>query len=142
MARVTIQHADINSGVAVRVKCTGVSVGGKKNNNKTPNANGDDLVYVQTQSYENLTYSISGIHYTGESGILSWADVITLYKAKNTSTNYAVLTVTYGDSTQLTGLAGTTDIKVALDTLNFPISTIDSKEAYLPVGSLTFTETK
>ena len=127
---------------AIIVKGTSVTPGGKKNIDVSPSANIEGPVKVQTQSFENLNFQIQGVHYTGEAGTLTWANVLTLYRHKFDNSNPAYLEVTYGDTKQLTGSDGvTTKIPVILESFNFPISTKDSKNGYMPVGSLTFKET-
>lgn len=149
MALVQLTHPDINSGSPVRVLCDKVTVTGSRNSQKNPNANPAnsglfELVEVQTQSVENPSLTISGIHYTGTSGTLTWDDVIILYETPydGTASTTTTLNVTYGDSTALKLLAGTSDIKVVLDTFNLPIDARDTDKAKLPIGTLTFIETK
>ena len=141
MSSITLTHEDINSGNPVTVKGARLTISGKKNNVSNPRANGDAMVEVQTQSYENFKYTLNGIHYTGASGILSWDDVITLYKVKYDGTNPITLNVTYGSSTILNGLSESTDITVVLDSLSLPIDQTDTRDGYMPIGSLTFVET-
>ena len=141
MATVTLTHEDINSGNPVTVLCNNIVIGGKKNVISTPDANGDGIVEAQTQSIENFTYVLSGINYTGAANTLTWDNVITLYKSKYDGTNYITLNVTYG-STGLKGLEESTDIKVVVESLSLPISTVDTRNAYIPVGTITLRETK
>lgn len=143
MAYVKITHPDINSGSPVYILCNNVTVSGTKKLDTTPNVNiQDGPVEVQTQSFENLNYSINGIHFTGESGTLTWLDLLTLYKSKYDGTNPAVLNVSYGTNVILSGLSASTDINVVLKSLNFPLSTADSKNAYQPIGTISFVETE
>jgi hypothetical protein len=141
MASVTLTHSSINSGNPVEIKCNVVSISGKRNTEKAPNANADGPVEIQTQGYENLVYNITGIRYTGAAGTLTWDDVLTLYKEGYDGTNYATLNITYGESTTLKGLEGSANIKVILETPNLSISAEDSRNAYLPMGTLKFSET-
>lgn len=141
-ASVLLTHTGINSGAAVRVLCSGVKLSGIKNNNKKPNANANSMAEVQTQTYENLKYLVDGIKFTGEANVLSFADILVLYKELYNGSNAATLNVTYGNNTVLSGLAESTDISVIMDTFNFPIDVKTSKDGYLPVGSIVFTETK
>jgi hypothetical protein len=48
----------------------------------------------------------------------------------------------YGTAKTLVGVDGTTmDIKVVMEGFNFPIDAKNTKEGYMPVGSITFVET-
>lgn len=140
-ANIALQHTDINSGVAVNIICDAVTVSGKKNIVSTPYANVSGPSEVQTKAPENFKYVISGVHFTDDANTLTWDHVITLYKATYDGTNYATLNVNYGDSKVLNGLSQSTDIKVVLEVPNLPISARDSRNGYLPVGTLTFIET-
>jgi hypothetical protein len=151
-ATITLTHPSINGGAAVHILCDRITVSGKKTVIANPNSNStDELVEVQTQSVENLSYSVAGIHYTGASGTLTYGDVLILLRHKYggaaaTGANaQALLTVTYGQAGSTTNLIGfdgsTTSIPVVLKDFNFPIDTRDSKEGYMPIGSLTFLET-
>ena len=146
MATVTLKHEDINGGVAVRVLCDSITLGGIKNIVSKSNANIDGPVEVQTQSFENPVINMQGVHfvatadYSGSDTILTFADVLILYKHKYNGSNQVILNVTYGN-TNLTSLSGT-DIPVVLKTFNLPIKIKQSKGGYLPVGTLTFVETK
>lgn len=127
---------------AIKVLGQSVTPSGKKNIDVSPSANIDGPVKAQTQSYENLTFQITGIHFTADSGTITYENVLTLYRHRFDNTNPAYLEVTYGDTKTLKGSDGTTTkIPVVLETFNFPISVTDSKNGYMPVGSLTFKET-
>lgn len=143
-ANITLQHTGINSGTAVRILADKVTVAGKKNNTAKPDANGTDHTEVQTNTFENLKYNISGVHYdTSVANSLQYTDVLILYKEKYNRGNAATLIVTYGNSTILPNLAGeTSGISVILDDFNFPIDVKDSRNGYMPIGTLSFIETK
>ena len=127
---------------AIRVLGQTVTPSGKKNIDVSPSANIDGPVKAQTQSFENLTFQIQGIHYTTDANTITYENVLTLYRHKFNNTNPAYLEVTYGDTKTLKGSDGTTTkIPVVLETFNFPISVTESKNGYMPVGSLTFKET-
>ena len=107
----------------------------------------DNQAYVQTQSFENLKYVVNGIRFTNELNTLTWNDVLTLYEAKYNGSNAITLNIGYadystGNITYVNGLAASTDIDVILETATLPISVSDSKDGRLPVGSLTFVETR
>ena len=137
-----LTHTAVNGGTPVRIMCDSITPSGTKNNNKKPNANGQSMPEVQTQTYENLKYLLGGVHYTGVANQLAYTDILALYTSKYNGSNAAVLNITYGDGLVLPGLSGSTDIDVILDIFSLPISAKDSKNGKLPVGSLTFSETK
>lgn len=141
-ANILLTNTAINSGTPVRIVAPIVNVSGTKNLTKTPIANGTDYVEVQTNSYENFTYSISNAYLTHETNTLTWNDVITLYKQQYDGTNYSTLNVTYGDGTALNGLSESSDIKVILNTVSIGMDTRGTKNSYRPVMNLTFVETK
>lgn len=138
-----LTHASINSGTPVRLLCTNINISGKTNISVEPDANGNNQVEVHKQSYENLIYNISGLHFTGAANTLTYTDLLTLYRAKyGGSYAPAYLTATYGDGTVLKGVDGsTTSIKVLLESFNFPISMTDSKNGYMPVANVVLRET-
>lgn len=142
MVSVLLTNTAINSGNPVTVYCDVITISGDKNNNKTANANGESMSEIHTQSYENPKYVMSGIHFTGTSGTLSFDDVLTLYTQRYNGSNATVLNVTYGDNVVLSGLSGSSDIDVIMDDFSLPISARDSKDGKLPIGRITFTETK
>ena len=142
--KVTLQNDSINSGVAVTIPCTVVTPSGSKNIINKPEANGSQMAKVQTQSFENLVYTIGGIYYTGESNTLTYDHVLTLYKQAFDDTNASTLTITHGKDTgtAVKGLGGSTSIKVILKTFSYPLDQSKSDRAYRPVGTLTFVETR
>jgi hypothetical protein len=145
MAYVKITHEDINSGNPVTVLCNSLTVSGNKTTDSTPDVNiQDGPVEVQTQSFENLNFNINGIHFTGDSNTLTWLDLLTLYKSKYDGTNAITLNVVYGLSNEkvLSGLSASSDISCVLKTISFPISVVESKNGYLPVGNITLIETE
>lgn len=143
MTSLQIKHTSINGGSYINISSNNVTVGGKKNNIASPNANlNGSIVEVQTQSIENLTYNIPNVHFTGSSTVLSYADVLTLYRATFDGTNPAYLKVVYGTATSLVGVDGTTvEIPVILQSFSFPVNVKDSRDGYMPIGNLTFIET-
>ncbi len=157
-ASVTLTHPSINSGVAVRILCDQVTVGGKRSNIADPNENNEGTqVQVQTQSPQNLIYTIRGVHFTNQTNTLTYAHILTLYRAKYDGTILgssaaALFTVSYGgvDSAgkysntpiSLVGFDGTTtSLRVVLDDFNFPVDVKDSKDGYRPIASMTLRET-
>lgn len=140
MASLTIIDSDINSGDQTSILADSVVVSGNKNNAKQPNIN-SDLVEVQTNTHENITFNVTGVHITNEEGTLTWSDVLTLYKKRYSGANSSALQIVYGEDNNLTGLGETTNIKVILDNFRFTIDTKDSKNAYQPKLTLMFSET-
>lgn len=129
-----------------RILCQQVTAGGKREVIVDPNANPTYLAYAQTQAVENTVYSLQGVHFTGASGTLTYADLLTLLKLNYNGTNAPLLTVTYGvgSSTQtLSDFTGsTTGIKVVVKDYTFPINVGDSREGYIPVATINFIETR
>lgn len=142
MASVYLTHEDVNSGSQVRVLCQSISISGKKNNQVKPDVNGDDIVEVHTQGFENPRYVCNNVYFTGAANTLTWDDVWSLYKAKYTGSNSITLNITYDTNTVLNGISTSTDISVILDTCSLNLDTSDSKDANRPIASLSFTETK
>jgi len=125
------------------VNGTSVTVAGQSNTFSKPNANGTDIVEVQTQSFNNPLYNIGGIHFTGASGTLSYPILLSMLKHKYDGTNAITLEVQYGNGTNLVGSDGvTTSIPVIVKSFNFPINTGDTDDGYMPVASLNLIETK
>lgn len=141
-ASILLTHTSINSGNSVIVKNAKVTISGKVNTQASPNSNAVDMVQVQTQSYENFKYVISGIHFTGEAGVLSWSDIVTLSKERYSGSNPIVLNITYGTGTVLSGQSASTDINCVMQTPTNVLDTNDSRDAGMPIGSLTLVETK
>lgn len=143
-AQITLTSPLINSGNPVTLKCNQISVAGKKNITHKPNANVSGPVYIQTQSFDNLGIGIQGVHFTGTSGTLTYDQVMDLYTGAydNTAATTVTLNVRYGVSNYLSGSDGATNIKVVLESFNYPIDATQTRDGYLPIGSLTFRETK
>ena len=146
MAVVTLTHPSINSGTAVTVLCDQINIGGKKNISNNSYVNGTSQAEIHTQSYENLAYQVQGIHFTGGANTLTYPMLLTLYRAKYdaTAATTCTLNIVYGAGTTSTvvGVDGsTTNIKVVMESFNFPLSVKESKNAYMPVGSINFVET-
>lgn len=145
VASVTISSSAL-SPTTKTILCNTVTAGVKRDVIASPNANPTNLAYVQTQGVENPAYTVQGVLFTGASGTLTYADMLTLIKLNYSGSNAPVLTVTYGigSSTQvLANFAGsTTGISVILKDFNFPISVTDSRGGYMPVATLNFVETR
>lgn len=168
---VTLTHTDINGGEPVVVICNTVKAGYNKINSANPNANYDGdspIVRVQTKSITNPIYTIGGVKYN--TGLKVIEDEVTyddavkvdgviynllteelakdLFTLENSDTNPIILNVYYGDGKQMLSLqkysgSRTADIPVTLNgTLDITLSTDDSKDAYMPLGSIILLETK
>lgn len=98
MAYIKIIDSDLTPSEKY-IMANSVTVSGSKNTDETPDVNiQDNPVEVQTQSFENFKYTVSGVHYTNATGTLTWDDVITLYKKRYNGTNYSILNIAYGNS--------------------------------------------
>lgn len=133
----------IYNGTTYTVNNTGVTVGGKTNLYNKPDTNGTTVVEVQTQGFNNPTYVLQGVHFTGKAGTLTYPALLNMYKHRYTGSNPIYLLVSYGASDNLVASDGvSTSIPVVLDSFNFPINTQDTRDGYMPVGSINFVETK
>jgi hypothetical protein len=148
----TIQHPSINGGVPVNVLCNKLTITGTKHNAKDPNATiTGSIVEVQTQSIENPIYTLSGVYFTNASGTLTYPMLLTLYKLRYggvgvTGTDQAiVMRAVYGQPGSEITLVGadgvTTSLKVIISSFNFPIDMSNTKDGYIPIGSITLIET-
>lgn len=146
------------TGSPVRILCSGVTVAIKKNNTVKPIENGTDIAEVQTQSFNNITYSIQGLMLADALSsaeklkieptktLMTYNNLLELMALAYDGTNAPTLTITYGRNSTTSTLpqwdktAG--PISVVLDQANVNIDTKDSVEAYFPTGSITFVETR
>jgi len=140
MANISLTQSTLGTK---RILGNQVTISGTKNNDSKPNANGTEMSQSITQSFENPKYVISGVKITDASGTLTYQDVLTLYAMKYDNTNASTLTVTYGTSSIVPCLTSSTSgAKVVLESYNIVYDCTDSKNGYLPIMTLTFTETK
>jgi len=153
---VKIKHPDINSGDYVRILCDKVTAAGSVNLDASPDLNSTTISDVQTQTFENVAYSIAGVRITAQADTLSYSDILTLYKSKyNSDTNVTHLVVNFGttdtdgnfDPTVYQTLVGSaltapTEIPVVLKSFSFPIDVTSSIRGHMPIGTLNFIETK
>lgn len=139
MALITLTHTSINSGNAVVILASSVKYTGKRNNKNDPNPN-TAKADVMTVSTENPIIVLSNIYITGDADVLTFSDIKVLYKLKNTGSNRATLNIIYDEAEQLLGLDDEVEIPVVLDTFVLTLSAKDSKNAYLPSLTITFTE--
>jgi len=157
MALITLQHTDINSGNKVAIICTNVSVGYKKTTMAHPNANYDGdtpTVRVQSVSVENPTYNLQGIKFNsgvathGGFTVMTEALFKDFFTLDNLDTDPIILNITYDTSETLKSLhkysgTRTADIPVAVTgTSAFNISVTDTRDGYMPIGTLSLQETK
>lgn len=140
MAILTIQDDDIDSGNEVKILSNDIVLSGNKNNSKQPNTN-TVITEIQTNTHENLSYNITNIYVTGEDGTFTWEHAMILYKKQYDGTNYSTLHIEYSEDTEVTGLNGSSDIRVVMDSVRFKINVADSKDGYLPMITMTFSET-
>jgi len=150
-AIVRLVSSVFSGGTSKRVLCDQVSMSGKANLNSEPNANHVTPTKIHTNTPENISFNIQGIKFNNDAGTFTWANMLELYRNQyaDTAATTAYLNVTYGNSTFGTSnvvtanTAGTTtsNIKVVLSSFSFPISARDSRDGYLPVGSMVLLET-
>lgn len=142
-ASLTITHASI--GGAKTISARVLAVGFKRNTEAKPNVNGGSMAKVQTQSQENMTYSLNGVTFTGATGELTYADLLTLAKLNYDGTNAPTLAVAYGRGNAATSLIGfdgvTTAIKVIIKDFSGNFDTSDSDGAYRPSFTVNLVET-
>lgn len=142
MASVTITSSALSPSTKT-VVCSQVLVGMKRDVVTNPNANPTYLSYAQTQGVENPTYVLQGVMFTGGSGVLTYADLLTLLKLNYSGSNAPTLSVVYGTSTSLVGYDGsTTAIPVVVKDFTFPIDVRDSRNGYLPSLNINLVETR
>jgi hypothetical protein len=146
MAYIKLKHPSIthNLDTAGFVTLMGAKVNysGKKNNSAEPNANGNDIVEVQTQSYDNPRLIISNIK-LHDTTYLNIKDIYALYKSRYDGSNPIELKIAYGyDDIVFPGLLQDTSVWVILDNFNIDLDARNSDQAYMPIASLSFIETK
>jgi hypothetical protein len=120
------------------VYCNNIAVGWK--DNTTPYS-------VQTNTFDNPTYSIQGIQLTGATNSLTYAALLTMSKAQYIGTNPIYLkfyTGVDGTLTQVpdsTSTTGTDGIKVVIDSWNMSVVHNDSAEGKIPTLTINLRET-
>lgn len=141
-ATITLSHSVLSTDVTLL--CDNIDVGYTRKVTAKPHANSGSLAQAQTQSQENPTYNITGVHFTGDTGTLSFSELQDLFKIDYDGTNPISLTITYGKSgsTQdLPGFDGSSPISVVMETFDYPLNARESEGGYMPVGTITFRET-
>ncbi len=126
------------------VSAQSITASGKKNNSVQPLENGTALARVQTQSYDNPRYTMSGVVINlANTSSIQYSDILELYTMRYDGTNPAKLRVTYNTTSQLTDTDGTTtDIPVILESYTWPIDMGDSRDGYRPTVTLNFVGTR
>jgi hypothetical protein len=129
------------------VYCNNVAVGWKNNNSGKPYVDNTTPYEVQTNTFDNPTYSIQGVQLVGSTGSLTYAALLSMSKSKYIGTNPIYLKFYIGmDGTitqvpDSTGTTGTDGIKVILDSWNMNVVHQESAEGKIPTLTLTFRET-
>jgi hypothetical protein len=146
MAYIKLKHTsithDLDDDDFVTVLGGSVTYSGKKNNSAEPTANGNDIVEVQTQSYDNPLINISNIK-LHDTTYLNINDIHTLYKARYDGTDPITLKIAYDTTDKIVpGMLTDTSILVILETFSIVLDARNSDKAYMPVASLSFIETK
>jgi hypothetical protein len=127
-----------------------VTFSGKRNLDAKPNQNADGPVEAQTNSYENMRIVLGSVKFPitagdlADTAQLNWEDLLSLYKQNYNGANPINLQLDVGTDGLYTvpGLEATTPIKVVIDSFTFPFSAVDSKDAYMPTGTINLLETK
>jgi len=150
-SEIILKCAALTEPTEVRIVAQKTVVAGKKNNNAEPNVAKNEMVEVQTQSFDNPKYTINNVYIINSDTLdttISYEQFLELLQLEydGTEDTEIILNVNYPnyDRTELIALpslTGSTDIKVVLDTYSVSLDAGDSKDAYLPIGSLVFTET-
>jgi hypothetical protein len=138
---VKISHS-LLTPTEVRILCNNVTVDWKNNNDSKPNANGTVVSEINTQSFENPGYNVSGIRFMADTTTLQYSHLLKLSKIKYDGTNAPILKVHYGNDIDLVASDNiSTSIKVIVENWTFPIDMLTSKNGYVPIVNLKFRET-
>jgi hypothetical protein len=139
-----IVYANFATSPTRVIYATSVTPAGKKNNTMKPLENGTAQARVQTESYNNIRYSVTGIVVDLQNtNSIQYRDIIDLYTMKYDGTNAPKLYVVYGDGTNLVDLDKTTvQIPVILEDFNYPIDVSQTRDGYKPQITLNFMGTR
>jgi hypothetical protein len=144
MASVILTNTSLTP-TSLTIKCNQINTSYKKNNVAKPNANIDGPVEVQTQSFENPVYTVSGVHFLlSDTTTIQHSHLLDLLAQKYDGTNNSTLIVTYGDGSGRVladSTGATSGIKVVLDSFSYPVDVSDSRNGYMPIGNIVFRET-
>jgi len=139
----TITHSLINGGTPVALVSSRVTTGNKRSLNAKPNANVLGPVEVQGKAVENRRITVPGVHFDTGTTIVTAEEMEDLLQLDYDGTNAPILNVTYGKTgtETLKSMSGSTDIPVMLESYTYNIDVSDSKNGYMPLGSMIFIET-
>jgi hypothetical protein len=150
MSEIRILCSGFSAGSSKVCMGTSVTVGLRKNNYTQPIENGTNKAIVATNSYDNPIYTLSNIQLVSTADLsdttkvpITYQNILELVRMQYDNTNAPLLQITYGTSTivpQVSGTAG--PIPVILESANITFDASDSQNAYLPVASLVFVETR
>ncbi len=152
MAEIRLLCSAFSTGTSKVLMGTVATVGLRKNNFTKAIENGTTKAIVATNSYENPIYSLSNIQLVSTSQLadttkvpLTYENILEMMALQydNTIPNPVYLKITYGTSSvvpQVDKTAG--PIPVILESANITFDSTDTRNAYLPVASLTFVETR
>ena len=133
-----------SSGDEYRIFCSNVKLSGKRAVDVKPYANADGPVAAQTLAYENVKYIISGIDWVNTTIGLNYTRLMNMYKTGYNGANKTLLYVYLGDNntTPFPDMdGGTSGIPVILESFTMNMDAKESKDAYMPSLTMTFTET-
>lgn len=143
----TITHSSLTPTTKV-IQCSGIQIAGKRTVDNQPNANIDGPTEVQVLAFENQEIALRQVMFdtraqATDSTLFTDEDLLTLIKLKYDGTNAPILNITYGIAGAKTvkSLSGSANIPVILSSYNYPVDMNDSRDGYMPTGSLSFTET-
>ena len=128
-----------------RIYASGIKYSGAKNVSSDPNPGSFNIVESQTQSLENPKIVVDNVSIENDSGSLTIANILDMYKHKYDGGNPIVLFIHYGSNNENTLLnfdKETTGINVVLEDFTIDLDTTSIRDAQKPVISLEFVETK
>lgn len=152
MAEIRLLCSAFSTGTSKVLMGTVATVGLRKNNFTKAIENGTDKAIVSTNSYNNPIYTINNIQLISTSQLsdttrvpLTYENILEMLDLQYDETipNPVYLKITYGTSSILPQVDATAGpIPVILETANVTFDASDSKNAYIPIASLTFVETR
>jgi hypothetical protein len=151
MTQILLYHAGLSDSKIVLADT--ITPSGKVNLEDKPDVNVDGPSKVHTQTFENLKIELMGVHYvhpatTTPTNVFTWDDLLTIYRTSYDDTNPVLLKVVYGAGDSEETLT-TRDrdgnslpyIKCILETFSYPLNVKETRDAYIPVGRMSFRET-
>lgn len=149
---ITLTHADVNSGTAVKIKGARIGIALKNNVNSTPNSDGDltSVPDVPVMSSELPRYQITFKIDTEstETNILTQELLYDFMQVDISSSSQLILNVTYGTSDitlkswQKIGGNRTANIPVVIEPASLSLDQTQSDKAYMITGQFTLVESK